>query len=130
MILNTIKSDAKSCSDIVTTLSVCNGKVDVAMAQSCARGIHTPSRGNCSNARQADTLCFIQGHSPWRSYSNRHKISLLFPLQTQRKNSSFSLSRKIQNEKGSPYRIRHEIGEVIQRIFVTANNVTAGPNTG
>jgi len=125
MRLTTITSDAKSSSDVTEV------EVDVANKVLCVQ-IQSPQR-ICRVSRylpKAHDLCYIQGHSPWRSNKNSRKFSLLLSNQRQRKNSSFSLSRKIQNEKGFTLRIRHVLGEVNQRMYATASDVDAVPRKG
>lgn len=131
MSLNTITSDARCSRDITNTGLIAvavDGAVDVAVAQHAEKAC---GRIQCSLnvmsrfPQKARVMCFIKGHSPWysnkrfsnKSYSNQsdHKISLLSSNHMQRKNSSFSLSRQIQNQNGSTDRIRYTLGEVKQR---------------
>jgi len=120
MILNTITSGAKRISKFT------GDNTPVSYVMPCAK--IQVSSGIFSS--QDHALCNIQGHSPWRSNKNSRKISLLSSIHMQRKNSSFSLSRKIQNENGFIYRIHHELGEVNQGMYVTASDVDAVPLTG
>lgn len=144
MILNTITSDAVSSSDVTVK------GADFALELLCSRlGVLSVKAANRQrfgkeqySLQQARALCDIQGHSPWRSShaqqllqqlcsdSKGHTISLLLSFLMQRKNPSFSLSRKILNEKGSRQPIRQALGEVIQRKFAAASDVEALPSTG
>jgi len=131
MVINTITSDAKSSNDVTfNEVDVVNGLLR-GQRQNPQR--FCAVRGNGQQhmtLRKARILCNIQGHSPWRSCRNSRKLSLLLSFQKQRKNSSFSLSRKIQNEYGFTDRIQHRFGEVFQRMYATASEVEAVPVPG
>jgi len=133
MILNTIKSGANSNSKLagVRTSVACPIQSSQILGNFRDNGaVQLDASCRAMHKLQAHALCNIQGHSPWRLNLDSHKNSLLSSIQMQRKNSSFSLSRKIQNEIGFKTRIRHEFGEVNQGMYTAAFSAEAVPITG